>query len=440
MNPHSSAPLPSSAPSSQLSCRSWQSLSGHDEAVYKLIEEELSRQQDGLEMIASENFVSPQILAATGNPLTNKYAEGLPSKRYYGGCEYIDALEDLAIHRAKKLFGVSYANVQPHSGANANTAVYLGLLQAGDTILGMDICAGGHLSHGASVNMSGVLYQSHGYGVDHQSHLLDYEAIHQQAREVSPKLIIAGASAYPRVWDFARFRKIADDVGAYLLVDMAHIAGLVAAGVHPSPAPFANIITTTTHKTLRGPRGGLILWNDESLTPKLNKGVFPLSQGGPLEHIIAMKAVCFHEASMPEFVEYQRATVRNAHAFADELLKGGLSVVSGGTDNHLILLSLLGSSLSGKVVEKALEEAGITVNKNTVPGETRSPFETSGIRFGTPALTTRGLTESDFRLIASWVIRVIAELEKGSTSYLDEIKRGVTNLCARYPLYPMWQA
>ena len=429
------SPSPDSCP------KPWDLLIDHDPQVYHLIEAELKRQQQGLEMIASENFVSPEILCATANPLTNKYAEGLPHKRYYGGCEYIDALESLAIERAQELFKVSFANVQPHSGASANSAVFFALLKASDPILGMDIFAGGHLSHGASVNISGTLYQAHGYGVNPTTHLLDYEAIRQQALKVKPRLIIAGASAYPRLWDFARFRKIADEVGAYLMVDMAHIAGLVAAGVHPSPADHAHVITTTTHKTLRGPRGGLILWNDPSLTKTLNKGVFPGTQGGPLEHIIAMKAVCFHEAKQENFIQAQKNTILNAQAFAQELKQKGLDVVSGGTDNHMVLLSLLNSSLSGKQVEEALEQVRITVNKNTVPGEHRSPFETSGIRFGTPALTTRGFQAEDMITIAGLVSQVIDLLEASEpfpSASWNTITHKVQELCEKYPLYMGW--
>lgn len=427
--------------SAQSCPRPWDLLLEHDPHVHKLIEAELKRQQNGLEMIASENFVSPQIMCATANPLTNKYAEGLPYKRYYGGCEHIDALEELAIQRAGDLFGARFANVQPHSGASANSAVFFALLDAGDALLGMDIFAGGHLTHGAKVNSSGTLYRSYSYGVDATTHLLDYEAIRQKALEVRPRLIIAGASAYPRRWDFAQFRRIADEVGAYLMVDMAHVAGLIAADLHPSPFPHAHVVTTTTHKTLRGPRGGLILWNDPKLSGALNKGVFPGTQGGPLEHIIAMKAVCFLEATSEQFIRCQKDTIAFAQIFAAELIKRGLDVVSGGTDNHLVLLSLLQSPLSGKQMEEALGHVGITVNKNTVPGEHRSPFETSGVRFGTPALTTRGLQSEDFMNIAAWIAEVVELLQAGesfSAAPWSKIARGVEALCEKYPLYMGW--
>lgn len=414
----------------------WQALKESDSEVYELIEKELKRQNEGLEMIASENFASADLIAAMGNPLTNKYAEGLPGKRYYGGCEEVDKLEALAIERACKLFGSRFANVQPHSGAQANAAMYLALLQTGDKILGLDLSHGGHLTHGSSVNFSGILYHSSFYQVDEKTETIDYDQVRKIAHSIRPKLIIAGASAYPRVIDFHEFRRIADEVNALLCVDMAHIAGLVAAGVHPSPVPHAHVVSSTTHKTLRGPRGGILLWNDESLTAKLNKGVFPGTQGGPLEHIIAAKALCFKKASEPEFIKYQKNVVANATTLAKSLVDFGFRLVSGGTDNHLILINLSDTEVSGKDFEEALGRVAITVNKNTVPNEKRSPFVTSGVRIGTPALTTRGMDLEDMKSIAAIFKDVFENLNNGSE--LEKIRRRVLDMASRFPLYPEW--
>jgi glycine hydroxymethyltransferase len=413
----------------------WAILENADPEVYKLIESEKKRQREGLELIASENFASAAVVAAAGNIFTNKYAEGLPAKRYYGGCEVVDAVENLAIERAKKLFGSKFANVQPHSGAQANAAVFLALCKGGDRILGMDLSHGGHLSHGSKVNFSGLLFESHFYQVDSKSERLDYNHVRERAREVKPKLIIAGASAYSRVIDFKAFREIADEVGAYLLVDMAHIAGLVAAGEHPSPIGIADVTTTTTHKTLRGPRGGLILWDREDL--QINKAVFPGIQGGPLEHIIAAKAVCFKEALDPAFKTYQSQVKKNAAALAAGLAKGGFRLVSGGTDNHLVLIDLSDESVSGKDLEIGLGKAHITVNKNTVPNEKRSPFVTSGVRFGTPAVTTRGMREAEMARIADWVARVKNGL--ADESILAQVGHEVVSLSRDFPLYQNWE-
>lgn len=415
----------------------WQVLEGKDPEVYRFIEAELRRQQDGLELIASENFASQAVVATMGNILTNKYAEGLPGKRYYGGCEVVDQVEQLAIDRAKKLFGASFANVQPHSGAQANAAVYLALLDAGDRVLGLDLSHGGHLTHGSKVNFSGILYESHFYQLDPESELIDMDAVRAKAKEVKPKMIIAGASAYPRAIDFKAFREIADEVGAYLMVDMAHIAGLVAANLHQNPVPHAHVVTTTTHKTLRGPRGGLILWNDENLTKELNKAVFPGTQGGPLEHIIAAKAVCFLEAQDPAFRDYQLNVVRNAEAFGQGLVESGFQLVTGGTDNHLVLLNLSNTEVSGKQLEEALGKIHITVNKNTVPGEKRSPFVTSGIRFGSPAVTSRGLNQDDMRQIAKWVRSTFDHI--GDDQKLAGLGEKVIALAHKYPLYESWR-
>jgi glycine hydroxymethyltransferase len=425
--------------------RPWQLLKDADTEVYDIIEQELKRQSEGLEMIASENFASQAIVTGTGNPLTNKYAEGRPGKRYYGGCEEVDKVEQLAIDRLCNLFGSKFANVQPHSGASANAAVYLALLNAGDKVLGLDLSHGGHLTHGSKVNFSGLTYESHFYQLDPETEALNYDSIREKALEVKPKMIIAGASAYARKIDFEKFRSIADEVGAYLMVDMAHIAGLVAAGQHPNPVEFADVVTSTTHKTLRGPRGGVILWNDEKLSADLNKGVFPGSQGGPLEHVIAMKAVCFKEAASDEFKTYQKQVIQNAQAFAHGLMERGFNLVSGGTDNHLVLMSLLNTNVSGKDLEIALGEVDITVNKNTVPNETRSPFVTSGVRFGTPALTTRGMKETELDKIAGWVKEIFDVLEAeaaGSSSArqesFDRIRKEVHKLAKEYPLYDGW--
>lgn len=413
----------------------WTSLQSHDPEIYGLIEAEFKRQEEGLELIASENFASAEVIATMGSILTNKYAEGLPGKRYYGGCEIVDQIETLAIERAKKLFGSSFANVQPHSGAQANAAVFLALLQPGDKFLGMDLSHGGHLTHGSKVNFSGSIYQSHFYGVDPETERLNYDMIAAKAKDVKPKMIIAGASAYTRMIDFGLFREIADSVGAYLFVDMAHIAGLVAAGEHPNPVPYAHVVTTTTHKTLRGPRGGLILWNDESLN--FNKAVFPGIQGGPLEHVIAAKAVSFLEALKPSFKEYQKNIRVNAKVLADALVGKGFKLVSGGTDNHLMLLDFSKTELSGKNMEDALGKVHITVNKNTVPNENRSPFVTSGVRMGTPALTSRGMGTAEMQQIAGWVRDTFDNFK--DEAKLQAIGAEVVKLSKRFPLYPQWK-
>lgn len=418
----------------------WKNLKNHDEDVYQMIENELRRQSEGLELIASENFASQEVIASMGNIMTNKYAEGKPEKRYYGGCEFVDQVEKLAIKRVCELFNCGFANVQPHSGAQANAAAFQALCEPGDKILGLDLSHGGHLSHGSFVNSSGIFYKSHFYQLNPETERLDYEAIRKQALEIKPKLIVAGASAYARTIDFAKFRDIADEVGAYLLADIAHIAGLVATDLHPSPFPHAHVVTSTTHKTLRGPRGGVILWSDTSLTVKLNKSVFPGTQGGPLEHIIASKAVAFKEALKPEFKAYQQAVIENSKALADELLSLGFNLVSGGSDNHLILMDLTHShpELTGKALEKALELAGITVNKNTVPGETRSPFVTSGIRVGTPALTSRGMGKNEMKQVASLIHETCENI--ADEKALKEIKKKVIHLTDSFPLYPEWTA
>ena len=416
--------------------RPWDILKSHDPEIYSLIQNEMSRQKHGLELIASENFASQPVIAAMGNVLTNKYAEGLPGKRYYGGCQVVDKVEDIAIERVCKLFGAKFANVQPHSGAQANAAVYLAMLQSGDKVLGLDLSHGGHLTHGSKVNFSGILYESHFYRLNPETETIDYENVRQVAHEVKPKMIIAGASAYARVLDFKKFREIADEVGAFLMVDMAHIAGLVAAGEHPSPIPHAHVTTSTTHKTLRGPRGGIILWNDESLTAKLNKAVFPGIQGGPLEHIIAAKAVCFKEALEPAFKTYQKQVVENARALAAGLTRRGVKLVSGGTDNHLMLLDLSPTPITGKQLEEALGKVEITVNKNTVPSEKRSPFVTSGVRIGTPSLTSRGMKSQEMETLAELICNVIKNID--NPAELDKIRREVLALAERFPLYPDW--
>jgi glycine hydroxymethyltransferase len=416
--------------------RPWDLLNQFDPEVHGLIELELKRQAAGLELIASENFASKAVIATMGNILTNKYAEGRPGKRYYGGCEEVDKIENLAIDRACKLFGAKFANVQPHSGAQANASVYLGLLDKSAKILGLDLSHGGHLTHGSKVNFSGLLYDSHFYSLDAKSETIDYNAVADAAKKIKPAAIIAGASAYPRIIDFKIFREIADSVGAYLIVDMAHIAGLVAAGVHPSPVPHAHVVTSTTHKTLRGPRGGIILWNDEELSLKINKGVFPGTQGGPLEHIIAAKAVCFREAADPSFGVYQKQVVANAQTLARGLMENGFKLVSGGTDNHLMLLDLSETAVSGKDLEEALGCIEITVNKNTVPKEKRSPFVTSGVRLGTPAVTTRGLVEADMLAIAKWV-RIAFDHPK-DVALLADTKAKVMAMAKKYPIYPGW--
>ncbi len=402
-----------------------------DAELYESMVKELDRQRHNLELIASENIVSEAVLAAAGTFYTNKYAEGYPSKRYYGGCQYVDVAENLAIERAKKMFGVKHANVQTHCGSNANFAVYYALMQSGDTILGMTLADGGHLTHGAKVNMSGKLFNCVGYGLDPETELIDYDKVRELALEYKPKVIVAGASAYPRVIDYARFREIADEVGAYLVVDIAHVAGLIVAGVHPSPVGYAHVITSTTHKTLRGPRGGLILCDDDELAKKIDKAVFPGSQGGPLMHIIAAKAVAFKEALSPEFKEYQIQVVKNAQAMANRLMERGLKLVSGGTDNHLMLVNLVGTGVTGKQLETWLDEAHITVNKNSVPNEPLSPFVTSGVRIGTPAVTTRGMKEAQMVQIADMIVDIV---EKGESA-IEGVKNEVIALCDEYPIY-----
>ena len=392
---------------------------------------ELERQQHNLELIASENIVSEAVLAAAGTFYTNKYAEGYPGKRYYGGCEYVDIAEKLAIERAKQLFGVKYANVQPHCGSNANFAAYYALLDSGDTILGMTLADGGHLTHGAKVNMSGKLFNCVGYGIDPQTELINYDEVRRIALECKPKLIVAGASAYPRFIDYKKFREIADEVGAYLMADMAHVAGMVAVGLHPSPVGYAHVITTTTHKTLRGPRGGLILCDDEDIAKKIDKAIFPGSQGGPLMHIIAAKAVAFKEALSPEFKTYQEQILKNAKAMADRLIKRGLRLVSGGTDNHMMLINLVGSGVNGKQLETWLDMAHITANKNSVPNEPLSPSLTSGLRVGTPAVTSRGMKEDDMVKIAD----MIADIVEGGESAIESVKARAIALCDAHPIY-----
>lgn len=404
-------------------------LSGMDPEIGAVIAEELERQRDGLELIASENVVSEAVLLAMGSVLTNKYAEGYPGKRYYGGCYVVDKAETIAIERAKKLFGAEHVNVQPHSGAQANTAVYFALLKPGDTVLGMSLACGGHLTHGSPVNISGNYYNFVPYGVTEDG-ILDYEELERLAREHHPKLIVAGASAYPRVIDFERIGKVAKEVGAYFMVDMAHIAGLVAAGLHPSPVPYADIVTTTTHKTLRGPRGGMILCKEE-LGKAIDKAIFPGTQGGPLEHVIAAKAVSFGEALKPEFKAYQEQIVKNAKALADGLLSEGFQLVSGGTDNHLMLCDLRPFDLTGKEFEHRLDEVHITVNKNAIPGDPQSPFITSGVRIGTPAVTSRGLVEEDMVKLA----HLIGETARDFEGTKESVKKQVLEICAKYPLY-----
>ena len=391
---------------------------------------ELKRQRRNIELIASENIVSPAVMAAMGTVLTNKYAEGYPGKRYYGGCECVDIVENIARERACKLFGADHANVQPHSGAQANLAVYFALVKPGDTIMGMNLAEGGHLTHGSPVNMSGMYYNFVPYGVDPVTHVIDYDKLEAQAMEVKPKIIVSGASAYPRIIDFKRMREICDKCGALMMVDMAHIAGLVAGGVHPNPVPYADIVTTTTHKTLRGPRGGLILCKEE-YAKAIDKAIFPGTQGGPLMHIIAAKAVCFGEALKPEFTEYAKQIVKNAAALAEGLTKRGLKLVSGGTDNHLMLLDLSDSDVTGKELEKRLDEVYITANKNTIPNEQRSPFITSGVRLGTPAVTTRGLKEDDMDVIAECIYLAVTDFENSK----EIIKEKVNAICEKYPLY-----
>ena len=404
-------------------------VAGADPEVAAAMNQELQRQRDNIELIASENLVSPAVMAAMGSVLTNKYAEGLPGKRYYGGCQYVDVVEKIAIERACKLFGAKYANVQPHSGAQANTAVYFALLKPGDTVMGMNLDHGGHLTHGSPVNISGKYFNIVSYGVNDEG-VIDYDKVREIAVKEKPKMIIAGASAYARIIDFKKFREIADEVGAYLMVDMAHIAGLVAAGLHPSPIPYADVTTTTTHKTLRGPRGGLILCNQEAADKfNFNKAVFPGIQGGPLEHVIAGKAVCFKEALEPEFAEYQKQIIKNAQALSKGLMGRGVKIISGGTDNHLMLIDLRGEEVTGKELEKRLDAAHITCNKNTVPNDPRSPFVTSGVRLGTPAVTTRGLKEEDMDVIAECIALVLQ-----SEDNIEKVKGMVAELTAKYPL------
>ena len=407
-----------------------ESIKKTDPQVAEAILNELGRQRAKIELIASENFVSPAVMEAMGTPLTNKYAEGYPGKRYYGGCEYVDVVEDLARDRAKELFGAEFANVQPHSGATANLAAFFALMEPGDTYLGMNLAHGGHLSHGSPVNISGKYFNVVPYGVDDVTHRIDYDKVRELAHEHKPKMILAGASAYAREIDFAKFREIADEVGAYLMVDMAHIAGLVAAGLHQSPVPYADVVTTTTHKTLRGPRGGLILCKEE-LGAKINKAVFPGCQGGPLMHVIAAKAVCLKEALSPEFKAYQLQVKNNAAKLAQELMARDLDIVSGGTDNHLMLVSLLKQDKTGKEVEHNLDEVGITCNKNTIPNDPKSPFITSGIRLGTPAVTTRGFKEEDMTEVAQLISMVVDDFEKNRSEVAERVKA----LCAKHPLY-----
>ena len=406
-------------------------ISQFDPEVGASIREEFARQRRNIELIASENIVSPAVMLAMGTCLTNKYAEGYPGKRYYGGCYAVDITEDIARKRACQLFGCNFANVQPHSGANANLAVFFALAQPGDTILGMNLAHGGHLSHGSPVNISGKYFNVVPYGLDDETETIDYDKLLETAKACRPKIIIAGASAYPRIIDFARFRQVADEVGAYLMVDMAHIAGLVAAGVHPSPLPHAHVVTSTTHKTLRGPRGGLILCNDEDIYKKINSAVFPGTQGGPLEHIIAAKAVCFGEALKPEFKAYGEQIVKNAAVLADELKKQGFRLVSGGTDNHLCLVDTRNFHITGKEFEHRLDEVQITVNKNAIPNDPEKPFVTSGIRVGTPAVTSRGFKEPEMVRIAQWM-REVAEDFDGCAA---RVKEEVNDLCARFPIY-----
>lgn len=402
----------------------------YDSEVGQAMDKELKRQQRNLELIASENIVSPAVMAAMGSILTNKYAEGYPGKRYYGGCEFVDIVEDIARKRACELFGAEHANVQPHSGAQANMAVYFAFLKPGDTVMGMNLSEGGHLTHGSPVNMSGSYYNFVEYGVDAETHRIDYDKLQTQAKEVKPKMIVAGASAYARIIDFKRLREIADEVGAMLMVDMAHIAGLVAAGVHPNPVEWADIVTTTTHKTLRGPRGGLILCKEE-YAKAIDKAIFPGIQGGPLMHVIAGKAVCLGEALKPEFKEYGKRVVENAQALANGLTKRGVKLVSGGTDNHLMLIDLSGTELTGKELEHRLDEVYITANKNTVPNEQRSPFVTSGVRLGTPAVTTRGLTVEDMDQVAECISLAIHDFDANA----DKIRSTVQAICEKHPLY-----
>lgn len=404
-----------------------------DLEVYKAIVEEEKRQEEGIELIASENFVSKAVMEAAGSVFTNKYAEGYPEKRYYGGCANADTVEQLAIDRLKKIFGAKFANVQPHSGSQANMGVYVSLLEAGDKILGMGLSSGGHLTHGYKINFSGKNYVGIEYGLNPETEMLDYDEIRRLAIQEKPQIIVAGASAYSRVIDFKKFREIADEVGAYLMVDMAHIAGLVAAGEHPNPMEYADIVTSTTHKTMRGPRGGIILTNNEEIAKKIDKAIFPGIQGGPLMHIIAAKAVAFKEALSPEFKEYQKQVVKNAKAMADALVKGGLRIVSGGTDNHLMLVDLRPKGVTGKMAEEGLEKAGITCNKNSIPNDPEKPFITSGIRLGTPAITARGMKEDEAVQIAEMIIKVLENVNDDEK--IAEVKNEVLKLAEKFPLY-----
>ena len=417
-----------------------EALETRDPELFAAMRSELGRQRDEIELIASENIVSTAVLEAQGSVLTNKYAEGYPGKRYYGGCQFVDVAETLAIERAKELFGAGFANVQPNSGSQMNQAVFLALLRPGDTFMGLDLNSGGHLTHGSPVNMSGKWFNVVSYGVRQQDHLLDMDEVRTRALQHRPKLILAGGTAYSRTWDWAAFRGIADEIGAWLHVDMAHIAGLVAGGAHASPVPHAHVVTSTTHKSLRGPRGGLILSNDEEIARKINSAVFPGLQGGPLMHVIAAKAVAFGEALRPEFKDYAAAVVANARAMADELMKGGIDIVSGGTDNHLMLADLRPKGVTGKATEAALGRAHITANKNGVPFDPEKPFVTSGIRLGTPAGTTRGFGEDEFRQIARWIVEVVDGLagngENGNDDVESGVKREVARLCNAFPLYP----
>ncbi|MBQ2941243.1 MAG: serine hydroxymethyltransferase [Clostridia bacterium] len=402
-----------------------------DPELAQAIENEVKRQQNKIELIASENFVTREVMEAMGSPLTNKYAEGYPGKRYYGGCEHVDVVEDLARDRAKELFGAKFANVQPHSGAQANMAVFFALLEPGDTYMGMNLAHGGHLSHGSPVNMSGKYFNVVPYGVSEETGMIDYDEVRRIALEVKPKMILAGASAYSRTIDFARFSEIAKEVGAYLMVDMAHIAGLVAAGLHPNPVEYADVVTTTTHKTLRGPRGGLILTNDEELAKRIDKAIFPGIQGGPLMHVIAGKAMCFKEALSEGFKEYQAQVIKNAKTLADSLIEEGFDIVSGGTDNHLMLVDVRKFSLTGKELERRLDDIGVTCNKNAIPFDPEKPFVTSGIRLGSPAVTTRGFKEEDMKEVA----RIIKIAALGDESKYEEARARVKALCDKYPLY-----
>ena len=409
----------------------FEELKNYDSEVAAAVDSELQRQRHNIELIASENIVSKAVLLAAGNVLTNKYAEGYPSKRYYGGCQCVDVVEDIARERAKKLFGCNFANVQPHSGANANLATFFALVNPGDTVMGMNLQQGGHLSHGSPVNISGKYFNIVPYGVNDETEMIDYDEMLKIAKECQPKLIVVGASAYSRIIDFARCRQIADEVGAYLMVDMAHIAGLVAAGVHPSPVPYADVVTTTTHKTLRGPRGGMILTNNEELAKKIDKAVFPGTQGGPLMHIITAKAVALGEALTDEYKEYQQQVVKNAAALAEALKAEGFKLVSNGTDNHLMLLNLVNEGITGKELEHRLDEVHITANKNTVPNDPQSPFITSGLRIGTPAVTTRGFKEAEMVKIAKWIREVVDDFEGNK----ERISKEVQELCASFPIY-----